>query len=155
MASVDAIQWIAKVWRRTTSWDTIGSRSGGPSSGRPSACLSITCWSYLYFESSCFEQDLLQLSFLKNKQQFAGNFKYHHTLSLFITLQCLTRVCFDNWRSNPSDKEFGLKFPCLEQPPSREARTRGWEVEEVDQKPAWKWNGIISWVILIVFHLLP
>ena len=108
----------------------------GPSFERPSACPSFTCWSYLYFESSCFEQDLLQLSFLKNKQQFAGNFKYHHTLSLFITLQCLTRVCFDNWRSNPSDKEFGLKFPCLEQPPSREARTRGWEVEEVDQKPA-------------------
>ena len=30
------------------------------------------------------------------------------------------------------------KLFCLEQPPSpsREARTRGWEVEEVDQKPA-------------------
>ena len=51
----------------------------GPSFGRPSACLSFTCWSYLYFESSCFEQDLLQLSFLKNKQQFTENFKYHHS----------------------------------------------------------------------------
>ena len=62
----------------------------GPSFGRPSACLSFTCWSYLYFESSCFEQDLLQLSFLKNKQQFTGSFKYYHSLSRFIILQCIT-----------------------------------------------------------------
>lgn len=62
----------------------------GPSFRRPSACPSFTCWSYLYFESSCFQQDLLQLSFLKNKQQFTGSFKYYHSLSRFIILQCIT-----------------------------------------------------------------